>query len=134
MKKLISTFLLLFIIQICYCQTDSTQQHNTRKTVVVEDPRIATLKETYQSSFKLKGYRIQIHSGNKRQPAKQARAKFMKLHNEIATHETYQQPNYKIRVGDFKSKIEALKFLKEITSDFPNSFIVSDNISFRDED
>ena len=46
----------------------------------------------------------------------------------MKAHEVYQQPFFKIRVGDFRTKLEAYKFQKEIMAQFPNSFIVKDEI------
>jgi hypothetical protein len=41
---------------------------------------------------------------------------------------TYQQPNFKIRVGDFKTRLEALKFLKEVQGLYSTAFIVKDDV------
>ena len=42
--------------------------------------------------------------------------------------EEYQQPNFVVLVGDFKSKLEAFESLKKIQVEFPNSFIVKEKI------
>jgi len=95
---------------------------------VIKDWRINQINETYKESYALIGYRIQLFSGNKRQPARVVKSKFVSNYQHVKAHEIYQQPNFKIRVGDFKTKIEALKFQKEILADFPNSYIVKDEI------
>ena len=92
------------------------------KSETINDKRIDALEERYKSTFKLKGYRIQIHSGNKRQPANQARASFSRVHPKTKAHLNYEQPYYKVRVGDFKTKLEALKYKTFIIKEFPNSF------------
>ena len=96
--------------------------------MISKDSRIDILEETYKSTFKLVGYRVQIHSGNKRQPANQTRASFLRIHPKTKAHLDYEQPYYKVRVGDFKTKLEALKYKNFIISEYPNCFIVKDEI------
>lgn len=127
----INTFLLFFFCSISvYAQNDLTNDSTSSKNnvSVIKDSRINELLETYKSSFTVQGYRIQIYSDNKKQPARDEKAKFLSLYNNVKAHEIYQQPYFKIRVGDFRTKLEAYKFQKEIVSNFPNSFIVKDEI------
>ncbi len=77
------------------------------------------------------GYRIKIHFGADRDKAKSLRSKFQQRYADIATYEEYQQPNFVVLVGDFKSKLEAFQSLKKIQSDFPSSFIVKGKIKVK---
>ncbi len=130
--KVLGLFILISFSQLCLCQNDSSITKNTT-VEVIKDHRIDKLNNVYISSFKLKGYRIQIFSGTKKQPARQIRGRFIQQYKYVNAHEIYQQPYYKIRVGDFVTKLEALKFLKEISPQFPNSFIVQDDINHKIE-
>lgn len=128
MKFVIISICLLCSNQIAFSQekTDSLTHNKTER--IIKDKRIDKLDETYKATFTLKGYRVQIHSGNKRQPANQARASFLRVHPKTKAHLDYEQPYYKVRVGDFKTKLEALKYKNFINEEFPNSFIVKDEI------
>jgi hypothetical protein len=84
-----------------------------------------------QSGGDIDGYRIKIHFGVDREAAKNVRSKFSAKFNEYDTYDEYQQPNFVILVGDFKTKLEAFEALKKIQADFPNSFIVKDKIKLR---
>ena len=124
-----------FILTLCICcstqmlfSQDNSDSLKTSSSKIIKDRRIDALGERYRSTFKLKGYRIQIHSGNKRQPANQTRASFSRIHPKTKAHLDYEQPYYKVRVGDFKTKLEALKYKTFIIKEFPNSFIVKDKI------
>ncbi len=128
-----------FIFSLCvlFCSlcngqnivADSLNNNNlTHKVIVKKDSRIDGLIDTHKNSFKQTGYRIQIFSGNKKQPAREAKSRYINLRHKNKAHEMYQQPYFKVRVGDFITKIEALKFQKELVSHFPNSFIVKDEI------
>ncbi len=100
-------------------------------TPTINDSRIDKLNKAYKTNFKLEGYRVQIFSGNKRQAARQARQQFTQLYGTVKAHEIYEQPYFKVKVGDFKTKIEALKFKNELTKHFPNCFILKENIEFK---
>jgi len=127
MKKIIFILFCSCSIQLLF-----SQEHNdslkTTSTSVIKDSRVDLLGETYKATFSLKGFRVQIHQGNKRQPANQARASFSRIHPKTKAHLDYEQPYYKVRVGDFKTKLEALKYKNFIIKEFPNSFIVKDEI------
>ena len=128
-------FILFFILLITnnvISQVDLTKDSTRFKTAVIQDDRIDKLDKTYTSLYELEGYRIQIYSGNKKQPARQIRLKFSQLYRDVKAHESYQQPYFKVRVGDFRTKLEALKFQKEIQRHFPNCYIVKDQIEIEE--
>jgi hypothetical protein len=128
--KVILGFLIFFIlVSNSYAQAiDESVLEKKNKVIVFNDERVDQLLDVYKSSFVLQGYRIQIFSDNKKQPARDEKAKFLTLYNNVKAHEIYQQPFFKIRVGDFRTKLEAYKFQREIYENFPNSFIVKDEI------
>ncbi|MBL7909512.1 MAG: SPOR domain-containing protein [Bacteroidia bacterium] len=74
------------------------------------------------------GYRIKIHFGGDRENARLVKNKFSAKFNEYNTYDEYQQPNFVVLIGDFKSKLEAFESLKKIQVEFPNSFIVKGRI------
>ncbi|MBL0046903.1 MAG: SPOR domain-containing protein [Bacteroidetes bacterium] len=74
------------------------------------------------------GFRIQIHFGGEREKAKTIKTKFLQQFPDVAAYEVYQQPNFKVRVGDFRTRLEAQKFMTEINTYFPSAFIVADEI------
>ena len=126
--------LILFTFLMCstiiYGQTTIENDSIVYKTTTIKDYRIEKLDKIYTESYELNGYRIQIFSGNKNQPAKQARMTFAQKYKPINAYKTYQQPFFKVRVGDFRTKLEALKFQKTIIEYYPNCFIVKDKIDF----
>ena len=78
------------------------------------------------------GYRIQIFSlagQTARAKAEETRKNFMRNFPDIETYWGYQQPNWEVFVGDFRTKNEALCARKKIEKLFPRAFIVSDIIN-----
>ena len=77
------------------------------------------------------GYRVQIffESGNySKDLALETAEKFQENYPEIRYYLSFSEPYYRIRVGDFRTIIEAKGFLKEIIGDYPAAFEVKDKI------
>ena len=74
------------------------------------------------------GYRVKIHFSADRSKANEVKARFSSKYADIPTHDDYQQPNFVVNVGDFKTKLEAYELLKKIQADFPYAFIVKSKV------
>lgn len=131
MKKAILLLFYCFSV-LLYSNAQDSTSINKSKTPVVKDYRIDKLNTAYSETYNLEGFRVQIYSGNKKQPARDARLKFTRVYRKTKAYEVYEQPYFKVRVGDFKTKMEALKFKNDLNKHFPNCFIVKDNIEFKD--
>lgn len=106
-------------------------QFDTGKVSLIQDHKIDELIAKHveiNSKMPVKGYRVKIHFGADKNKAKEVKAKFISQFPTVAAYEKYDQPNFNIRVGDFRTKLEAYKFLKEIQPEFPSAFIVQDEI------
>lgn len=86
--------------------------------------------------YGMEGYRIQIYASsnrNAREESNKARAQFMSKFPNIVSYPLYAEPGYfKVRVGDFRTKIEAIKLFQSISKEFPEAYIVPDVINFPD--
>ena len=77
------------------------------------------------------GYRIQIFSQatqTANQRANTTRASAMRSFPHLEAYQKYNNPNWQVFVGDFRTKNEALRELKKIARIFPGAFIVSTTI------
>jgi len=83
------------------------------------------LRSEYPPS--LKGYRVQLFFGD-RQEAIEMKAKFADKYPDTPTYISFLAPNFRLRVGDFRTKIEAEKLKKSIESDYQSAYIVRDDI------
>jgi hypothetical protein len=73
------------------------------------------------------GYRVKIHFGADRNKAREIKTKFAARFPDYTTYEDYDQPNFIITIGDFRTKLEAYEAKKKIESEFPG-FIVKSKI------
>ncbi|MDI3526281.1 MAG: hypothetical protein PWR03_464 [Tenuifilum sp.] len=81
----------------------------------------------------LDGYRIRIFfelGQFARQNSEEVMYKFMEKYPGVPVYQNYQNPYWKISVGDYRTKEEALKFYHEILVEFPKAFIIPERINF----
>ncbi len=127
--KIINLLLFLFVFNIfCAAQTTFVDSGSLE---IVQEKKVQDLVNKHieiNSKAAIKGYRIKIHFGSDKNKAKEIKSKFISKFPDIAAYEKYDQPNFNIRVGDFRSKLDAYKALKEIQLEFPSSFLVQDEI------
>ena len=122
---------LLFIILTCSVFSQKAEDYS----YVNRDTRIDRLVEKHrqynQSNPGVDGFRVQIFfdSGNNSKKAAQtARERFMEVYPEVSAYLTFKAPYYRVRVGDFRTKLEAEGFLFQLSSNYPNAFSVPDRI------
>ncbi len=84
--------------------------------------------EINASKMSMSGFRVQIFFGSNRTKAIEMRSEFMLKYPDVSTFMVYHQPNFKVRCGDFKTRLDALKLLDHIQSDYPAAFVVSDEV------
>jgi len=86
-------------------------------------------KNRYQSG--IPGYRIRIFSdsglGAKENQQKE-RARFLSLYPDIDAYYDYLQPDFKVYVGNCRTKSEAIKLYERIKANYSNALIVPDMI------
>lgn len=131
MKLLFKPLILVILAVIMHTssilgQTNQTQTQLKVKQLIEKRAEYARL-----TNGEMDGYRIKIHFGGDRQDAKNVRNKFNSKFPDYSTDEEYQQPNFVVLVGDFKTKLEAFESIKKIQVEFPNSFIVKGKIKGR---
>ncbi|MCS6990237.1 MAG: SPOR domain-containing protein [Chitinophagales bacterium] len=74
------------------------------------------------------GYRIQLGAASNRNQLMDLKIRFLKLFPDMPNYLEYQPPQFKFRVGDFRSRTEAEIVLEEIRKHFPNAFITMGKI------
>lgn len=78
----------------------------------------------------LDGYRIQIFSGSDRKNANALKARFKNDFPDEPVYLIYQQPYFKLRVGDFRSIIEAQPLYHRLLKTYGQALVIPDRINF----
>ena len=128
---LTSLFFLLSTCSLFAQKLKSTTNEDSTFTFVREeryDLLLNKQKEQNLSKQTMAGYRIQVYFGGNRQKASEVKLEFSSKYPDVPAYLSYQQPNYKIRVGDFLNRFEAQKFMKQLDGLYPTLFIVPDEV------
>ncbi len=78
----------------------------------------------------IQGYRVQLYYGGNRAEALELKSKFAALFPDLETYLIYQQPYFRLRAGNYRTRIEAYKLFRKVEKEFPSVFIVNDEIAF----
>lgn len=131
MKKYL-IFLVIFTSGIFAVSQEITTYNRDSSIIVTKDSGFDALvnKQREQNFLNqtMQGFRIQIYFGGVRQKASEIKMSFNSRYPDVASYLSYQQPNFKVRVGDYKTRYEAQKYLKEFKNYFESSFIVPDDV------
>ncbi|MFT4061588.1 MAG: SPOR domain-containing protein [Edaphocola sp.] len=75
-----------------------------------------------------RGFRVQIYNGADRKKAQQIKLDFMRAFPGIGSYISYHNPQFRVRIGDFKSRKEAAILYRQLNKKFVPSMIVPDVI------
>lgn len=79
------------------------------------------------------GYRVRIFFDNKqtaRTESEKTLKRFKDLFPGVAAYRIYANPYFKVTVGDFRTKSEAMALLTRIKGAFPSAFVVKESIEY----
>ena len=131
MKKVFFLFILLPFLSVS--QTDTTLSENGSITSINEE-EINTLVRKYENILKARngaeGWRVQLMFKAKKEEITQLKIAFIKLYPEIPSYLKYETPYYRIRVGNCRTKLEAIKIKHQISKHFPSAYPVPEIINF----
>lgn len=77
------------------------------------------------------GYRIQITSNKDKDAIFKEKTRIYQSFPKMDIYVIYDQPYYKLRIGDYKSRLEATKALMEVIEEYQYAFIVNDMIEVK---
>lgn len=119
-KKIILSFL---FISISTCYVSAQDQNVT----VTQDPKFEQLlneKRKINVSLTVNdSYKIQIFTGGS-ENAKKTLNEFRQAFNDIDATIVFNTPNYKVWVGNFRTRIEAEKTLADIKDRYKNVLLI----------
>lgn len=101
------------------------------------EPGLNEVQEKHQEAWskvkKVEGYRIQLialSGSNSKAVVEKMQADFLVSFPDIPAYVTYFEPSFRLRVGDFRTKLDAYRVHNMITTLFPGAFIIKDKIEF----
>jgi hypothetical protein len=116
-----------------YLQTPTAEgNHITirQSTSIKEQFNYYVTRNNYK---KMQGFRVRIFFDNgqtARQRSSEVEANFKSQYPHVSVYRIYQNLYFKVTVGDFRTKSEALRFLHHIELQYPGAFIIKESINY----
>ena len=151
--KLFTLYLSLIISSLAFSQDESLSfSHNSaqQKTdtvkaldfttpkkgtiTVFKDQRIENITEFIGRQVesvegtKINGFRVQIFFAESRTTAQSQKASFLSAYSEHKAYIDYMAPNYRVRVGNFRTRLQAEHLKQQLISVYPTCIVLEDKI------
>jgi len=137
MMRIYLLFVFLICAQYSFAQTrgevteikDPLIDSLIAKRIELNTKRPTTTNPVSTAIFNGMGYRVQVFYGSDRKEAFNEQTRFRSLYPRVMSYITYSEPNYRLKVGDFRTRLEAQSFLNELKGTFPTLFIFREKIN-----
>ena len=143
MKRLFLFITVMFFCQFLFAQVtfpreyqiENNQESSSQMLNIDKDHRLDRLVNWHIQNNKrregIEGYRVEIFFiNNDKEKALDKKVEFLSKYSDIDVHVLFNSPDFRVRVGDFRTKSEAFKLLKKIEKDYSAAFVVKDYINF----
>jgi len=125
MKKILFVTLILPIF--VFSQSDTTF-NNKGEIISINQKGVDKLVSKYKQKLKktggVEGWRIQLIFKGQKEEILPYQIKFTNLYPELPVQIDFISPNYKLTVGNFRTRNEALKIKHQISKNFPGAYPV----------
>jgi hypothetical protein len=147
-------FIIILILSVDFCKSQAfirtddlfKRPEGAGRLFISQSQSIDTLLSRYilankkhttsEGTLGMPGFRIQIYYNsvrNAREESAKVRADFINKFPDMISYSQYQEPGwFMVRVGDYRTRIEAYKYLLRVRKEFPNAYPVPAVINFPD--
>ncbi len=138
--SVLATALVLFtldaVAQVPANNPNKTTIEKNESYEIIGDERLIELEERSkkinEEKETISGYRLQLFSSsgpNSFNQANEVQAEFLKIYADVPAYVVHKKPAFKVRVGDFRNRLQAERFFIELKENFPDAFVVKDEIN-----
>ncbi|MBP5398005.1 MAG: SPOR domain-containing protein [Bacteroidales bacterium] len=79
----------------------------------------------------IEGYRVRIFfKESARAESEEVQRLFMARYPGVSAYRSYANPYFKVTVGDFRTRSEAMQLMKKLQNDYPTAFVVKEPIRY----
>lgn len=112
-----SKILFVLFIGVVFYSKVSAQNTDHKLQQIIQEKRAYNLNHN-----EVIGYRIQLFNGISETKARSVQANFMTQFPEVSVRLFFEQPEWKVQVGNYRTKLEAHKALQKIQEEFAGAF------------
>ena len=135
--------LLVILLALCgeinaqswWLEKSEAKKDSAGEVIYINDARIDSLLATRvylnKTDSTSQGYRVQIFYGSSRENANEILGQFRADYPEMKAYLLYEQPYFKVRIGDFPERLQAEKWSRQLSRKYQGAFIVSDKIFYK---
>lgn len=102
------------------------------KVVVNEPLEVTRLVEDHAGFLEdvktRRGYRIELQRSKDLKSVEQQKARFQRNYSALPAYLIWDQVYYRLKVGNFSSRIEAINWLQKLQDHYPDAYIVIDQV------
>jgi hypothetical protein len=124
-----------YLLILCLLLSFSLTEAQPYITYDIE-PDITKIEDAYVAAWKkvgqMEGYRVQIAALASHSGAQIIANDFTNRFPNQKVYIKYLEPNFRVRAGNFLTRLEAYCFMKQIEGVFVGAFIIPDQISIKD--
>jgi SPOR domain len=99
---------------------------NKRVDIILDTMAVQSRRVRYAP-----GYRVQVYVGNERAAADAAKLQLYQQFPELSAYMTYQQPTYRLKVGDFMRRMDIDRYMPKLREVFPSAQSQPDKVDLR---
>lgn len=126
----------IFVVSLLLFSLALSVSAQSGSVEIIVDPGIDQLvdKHIYLNRHQstLDGWRVQVFfdsGANSKRKANEVLSRFSGQYPEIRAYLSFKEPYYRVRVGDFRTRLEAEGFMKSVKAEYPNAFATADKIN-----
>lgn len=140
--KILITNIVLLLLMLPVVKINAQDKDTGKGHVqIIQDEKVDLLVSKHiqinQNRKGIEGFRIQIFfdsGNNSKTKAESIYEGFKAKFPDVGAYLSFKSPNYKVRVGDFRTRLDAQRFLNEIITEYPNAWIIADMINLPNVD
>jgi len=125
-----------FILSFFFFNICAVFSQTSSKINIIQNENISKLLQEHKSFNKnqsgIIGYRINVFfdsGNNSKSKAYSIKSQLMDEYPDVEAYIIYQEPNYKVKVGDFRTRLDAERFQNQISNEYKNGFIIKEIIN-----
>jgi septal ring-binding cell division protein DamX len=92
------------------------------------DSKLKAITNNNRTSNTASGFTIQVYSGTSREQASEAKTKVYKINPDSRPVTKYEQPIYKVLLGEFGDRLAAQTTYAEVVKEFPDAIVIPSRI------
>lgn len=122
-------FVILTFVSLCQYQLEAqTQEGSVRiESSAHIDEMLAQKKDYNKSVEKYQGYKIQIYYGSEKE-CYEVKEEFTSLFPKIATSIIFSTPQWKLQIGNYRTRLEADHAMLNIKKEYPSAIVLATEI------